>query len=1085
MKRTVTTLLLSLVLFTTLSAAPVDRETAQRAALEWMRQHAETSSELMAVGAVHAFEYQGLTTCYIMNMQPQGVVIVSADDLAVPVLMYSADGAYDGTLPPALRGMLESIADDLAAAIAARAEQPARTGALWEELLSGDGKRSAFYGGGMGVMAVSPLLSTTWNQTFPYNKDCPTTSTGGSGGHVYTGCVATAMAQVMKYWDFPSSGVGSHSYTHSTYGTQSANFGNTTYAWSSMPNSVSASSSTAAKNAVGQLMYHCGVSVEMNYGPSGSASSIYYSRQVMPVFFRYKSSISYRSRGNYSASAWLSMITTELNAGRPLLYRGSQQNGSGGHAFIIDGFTGSDYFHMNLGWGGYLDGYFYLNNITPGSNTFNYNQAMVIGIEPDASPPPTLAAPLNSSTNLCTAPTLSWNSASGATSYRLQVATDQSFGSPVYDNASLTGTSAQVTGLSAATTYFWRMNATGSAGTSQWTGAWSFTTVNAVISASGPTSFCEGGSVQLSTGVVSGAAYMWTRDGVPVPGSSLPTLTATLDGDYRVQITTNGCATSSAPIPVTVTPLPVAAIAPPQNTAICAGGSMLLMAQQTSGASYQWSRDGQNIAGATTPSYSANESGTYAVTVTTNGCSTTSDTLSLTVYPTDPSHLVWTGAVDSDWMTTGNWDNPCAVPSTGDNVSIPSGCTPPAAIPPCTLQNLTIDNAAGIALGGNVMITGMLSLVNGTIALGNNDLTIGPSGEIIGGTVSSHIITDGMGQLRQQDIGSNGRYRQVLYPLANASGAYVPCRIINTATGNDFSIRVRNEVLDGGLVGSPLTQDIVENTWIVTGGSGSTNCSITLEWPASSEQNGFDRSQCFVSSNESSQSWLALQTPSPAQGSGPYTISVSGVQTLSAIGTPFAIGSGALLYPVELTSFTADLLPDAILLRWESAREVNNHGFEVQRRPAPSTAWQTVDFVAAAHDAHMGASYSYRDGDAPDGDTYYRLRQVDLDGSSTYSPQLLVKRAVASALSLSPISPQPARRGEAVRVQIRAGAGEQVRLVLYDMLGRPLRTLLDDILQAGTVRSLTIPTTDLRAGSYFLQLQGGESAVLRRLTVLR
>jgi hypothetical protein len=1085
MKRIVTTLLLSLFLLTTLSAAPVDRETAQRAALQWMRQHAEASSELQAVDAMHVFEHRGQDAFYIVNMQPRGVVIVSADDLAVPVLMYSSDDRYDGTLPPALRGMLEAIAEDLAAAIAAGVEQPAQTAAMWEELLGGDGRRSAFYGGGMGVMAVSPLLSTTWNQTFPYNKDCPTTSTGGSGGHVYTGCVATAMAQVMKYWDFPATGVSSHSYTHSTYGTQSANFGNTTYNWSSMPNSVSASSSTAAKNAVGQLMYHCGVSVEMDYGPSGSASSIYYSRQVMPVFFRYKSSISYRSRGNYSASAWLSMITTELNAGRPLLYRGSKQNGTGGHAFIIDGFTGSDYFHMNFGWGGYLDGYFYLNAITPGSNTFNYNQAMVIGIEPDASPPPTLASPLNNSTNLCITPTLSWNSASGATSYRLQVATDQSFGSVVFDNASLTGTSTQVSGLSPASTYYWRMNATGSAGTSQWTSAWSFTTVNAVVTAGGPTSFCEGGSVSLSTGAVTGAGYMWTRNGVPVPGSSLPTLTATLDGQYRVQITVNGCMTASAPLQVTVTPLPVATIAPPQSTAICAGGSMLLMAQQSSGASYQWLKDGQNIPGATTPSYSANESGTYSVTVTTNGCSTTSDTLSLIVYPTDPASLVWTGAVDSDWMTTGNWDNPCAVPSSGDNVTIPSGCTPPAAIPPCTLQDLTIDNAAGTALGGNVMITGMLSLVDGTIALGNNDLTIGPSGEIIGGTVSSHIITDGMGQLRQQGIGSNGRYRQVLYPLANASGAFVPCRIINTATVNDFALRVRSDVLDGGLVGSPLTQGAVENSWILTGGSGSTDCSITLEWPASAEQSGFDRSQCFISSNESSQSWLAMQTPSPAQGSGPYTISVGGVQTLSAIGTPFAVGSGAVLYPVELTAFSAERIAGAVLLHWESAREVNSHGFEVQRRTASAGSWQAVCFVPSAPGAHDGATYRYRDDAAPSGDLHYRLRQVDLDGSSTYSPELLVQNTAASALSLSTVSPQPARRGETVRVEVRTGYEGHLRLVLYDMLGRPVRTLLDDVLQAGTARTLMLPTANLRAGSYFLQLQGGETSLLRRLTVLR
>jgi hypothetical protein len=1086
MKRLIATVLLSLFFISILSAAPVDEQTARLAATRWMLLSANGESTDHTVDAVYTMSSDGLTACYIINLLPSGMVVVSADDIAAPVIMYSPDGQYDGsTLPPALEHMLEAVMQDIATAVRNGEAQTSRIADLWSKLLEDEENMVAYFGGGASVSAVSPLLSTTWNQTFPYNKDCPATTTGGSGGYVYTGCVATAMAQIMKYWDFPTTGVSSHSYTHSTYGLQSANFGNTTYNWSAMPNSVSGSSSTAAKNAVATLMYHCGVSVEMDYGPSGSASSIYYSYQVMPVFFRYKNSISYKSRSSYSASAWLSLMTAELNNGRPILYRGSNQSGTSGHAFIVDGFTGSDYFHMNFGWGGYLDGYFYLNDITPGTNTFNYMQAMVVGIEPDASPPPTLASPADLSTNQCTAATLAWNSASGASSYRLQVSTDQSFSSTVYDNASLTGNSTQVSGLAGGTTYYWRMNATGTAGTSTWTSPWSFTTVQAVISAGGPTAFCDGGSVQLSTPGVPAASYQWARGGVPVQGGNLSSLTAMTSGDYTVTVTVNGCPNVSSPMTVTVYSLPTAEILPPLSTEICDGGSTLLVAQQAPAYNYQWVKDGQDISGAVTPSFSATESGVYALRVSANGCEAMSDTLSILVYPADPTDLIWTGGIDSDWLTPGNWNNPCAVPSAGDNVTIPSGCTPPASIPSCTLQNLTINNASGTALSGNVMITGMLSLVNGKLSLGSSDLTIGATGEIIGGSVSSHIVTGGMGQLVQKDIGSNGRYRQVLFPLGNDAGEYVPCHMLNTALKNDFSMRAQSEVLDGGHIGNPITQGVVDNSWIISAGSGSTNLSLTFAWSASAELSGFDRTQSFASSNDNAQSWIALQTPGPAQGSGPYTLSVGSVMTLSSLGTPFGIGSSGTLYPVELLSFTAELLPQGVQLEWETAREVNNHGFEVQRRTGDADIWKVMTFIPASFAPGDGFTYRWLDTNPGAGEIMYRLRQMDVDGSSEYSPVLSVNGGTAAATTLSEISPQPIQRGSEGRVAVRSALSQNIRIVIFDMLGRPLHTVFEGMMNAGQSRTLLLPSSGLRAGTYFLHLQSKHAGILRRFTILQ
>lgn len=1085
MKRLATTLLLSLFFLSILTAAPVDEETAHRAAVQWVMNNGTFESSTVTVLETYPFSHDGIRTHYIINLAPDGFIIVSGDDIAVPVLMFGRSGRYDGIeLPPALRGMLDAFSRDLTLSLADGMVQSDEVGALWELLLDERSNLRSYFGGGNSIMAVSPLLSTTWNQTYPYNKFCPSTSTGGSGGHVYVGCVATAMAQVMKYHSAPTTGVGSNSYTHSTYGTLSANFGNTTYNYASMPNSINGSSSTAQQNAVATLSYHCGVAVEMNYGPSGSSSSIYYSYQVMPVYFRFKNTMSYVSRSSFSSSSWLAMLTGELDNSRPVLYRGSEQNGTGGHAFVIDGYTGADYFHINWGWGGYLDGYFYLNNLTPSSYNFNYHQKMVIGIEPVSSTPPTLLSPANNTANLCTSPTLQWNSVSGATSYRLQVASDATFATVAVDNSSLTGTSTQVTGLSPATTYYWRMNSTSTSGTSAWSTVWSFTTMSASVTANGPASFCDGESVILSTSPVSGAGYQWSRNGVPVNGATSTMLTVTQSGDYTVAITVNGCVTHSSPYTVTVHPLPTATILPPSSTEICEGGSSILSAVQNPGYSYQWLKDGNTLLGANSPVFTATESGSYALTVSANGCSATSAALAITVHPLNPSDLTWTGAINSEWNTTGNWDSPCATPGPGDNVTIPSGCTPPAAIPAVSLGNLTVNNSAGITLTGNVMINGMLTLQQGTITLGNSDLIISAAGEIVGGSSSSHIITDGMGQLTQLDIGSGGRYRQILFPVANGDGKYVPLRLLNLATSNDFSIRASDEVLEKAFTGAPITSDAVDNTWIVTHGSGSTNITMSLFWPSASELTGFDRNNCFISSNPSGNTWTALHAGMQAQGSDPYSLTLTGITTLSSLGMPFTVGSGQQLYPVELLSFAADAAGDKVKLHWVTGMENNNHGFEIERRHQHQSAWSAVGFVPASNAATHEHRYSFIDTPGSTGILEYRLRQIDLDGSSGYSPIVSVLSTIPENLHLSEVAPQPLRHGQSGTISLRTAEHGRVQLRLFDALGREVRTLHNAEHASGAPLHISIPSRGLPAGMYFLHCTSSGTSLLRRFHIL-
>ncbi len=223
------------------------------------------------------------------------------------------------------------------------------------------------------TMSVSALVQSTWDQSPVYNDLCP-------GGSV-TGCVATAMAQIMRFWSYPAMGTGSSSYT-STYGTLSVNYGTTTYNWANMP-------LNSANSDVALISYHCGVSVEMDYSPSGSGAMVvdygggYPCAQISyTTYFGYDpSTIQGKVRTSYSDAQWISLIKNDLDLGRPIQYAG-YESGGGGHTWVCDGYDANDQLHMNWGWGGYDNGYFALNALNGGGSDFNADNEMVIGIQP-------------------------------------------------------------------------------------------------------------------------------------------------------------------------------------------------------------------------------------------------------------------------------------------------------------------------------------------------------------------------------------------------------------------------------------------------------------------------------------------------------------------------------------------------------------------------------------------------------------------------------------------------------------------------------------------------------------------------------
>lgn len=392
MKTTALLLLALLFLFSCtvkLKAGDIDTLTAKTVAENFYLEKVPVSKSVLSKGItlshVMSKTRDGATVYYIYNVSGgNGFIIISGDDRTRPVIGYSFEGNIGSTenAPPDFLAWMDARAEEIKELKSSSAIIPFSRDKQWDKYLMGDNLSQLKASSGsiplITLSSVSPLLSSNWNQGCGYNADCPSDASGPCG-HVWAGCVATAMAQVMKYHNYPSTGTGSNSWTSSTYGLISADFGATTYNWSGMsvPNG-------AYDADVEQLMFHCGVSVNMNYRPTGSGSYVSTATNSLIKYFSYSSNAVYTNKSGYSDTSWAKLMIKECDAGRPVLYKGT---GSGGHAFVLDGYQGTDYFHINWGWGGSYNGYFYLDDLTPGSSNFTNSQEATVGIEPSGSFP--------------------------------------------------------------------------------------------------------------------------------------------------------------------------------------------------------------------------------------------------------------------------------------------------------------------------------------------------------------------------------------------------------------------------------------------------------------------------------------------------------------------------------------------------------------------------------------------------------------------------------------------------------------------------------------------------------------------------
>ena len=403
-------------------AAPVDEATALRVANNYVTQHVAVNGDWAGsasprVAGVELVAHAGRAVVYVATVKPSGYLLVSYDDDIVPVVLYSPVGKFDlanfvqlgsveSWILPETGERLAQVAQrrsellqtvDENAIAALREEYPAagawrfynRDPADFVPLQVGfNEKVAALDGATVKVEKLGPLLRTTWNQgedraPFTYNLYTP----AGSGcTHTVTGCVATAASQILKYWNWPDIGTGSFSYSGG-----SANFARA-YAWSSMPNALSASSSSIQIDAVARLMSDVGIAFRMSYGcgaTGGSGAVTDDVATIFPSYFKYKNTIRTLTRSALSATAFFNGIKAELDASppRPVLF--SMRTSSGGHAVVVDGYNQgvTNTVQINMGWGGYANAFYDISNdwSAGGLSWIASTQRAFVGIEPTSS----------------------------------------------------------------------------------------------------------------------------------------------------------------------------------------------------------------------------------------------------------------------------------------------------------------------------------------------------------------------------------------------------------------------------------------------------------------------------------------------------------------------------------------------------------------------------------------------------------------------------------------------------------------------------------------------------------------------------
>lgn len=315
----------------------------------------------------HSEMRNGLPAFYIFNTS-DSYVVVSGDKRMPPVLAFSDEGAFDSeNIAPAAQMWLDYYSEQIHYL---KVNNVGNIDAGW---LLRDGFRDG--------AAVAPLLHSKWGQGEPYNYYCPR-DIRGDNSRCVTGCVATALGQIMYYFGFPESGVGSYTYQHPVYGELSADYESAVYDFSAMCDKPA-----GINTAISRLIYDCGVGMDMDYGPDGSGVHNHSAGRVLREHFKYSPNAVSVFRDSTTLD-WDSLLVAHLDRRIPLYYAGWSVPDTNGHGFVCDGYQMVDsnyYFHFNFGWEGSSDGYFYTDALNVSGSHFNLLQEIVANAYPDTA----------------------------------------------------------------------------------------------------------------------------------------------------------------------------------------------------------------------------------------------------------------------------------------------------------------------------------------------------------------------------------------------------------------------------------------------------------------------------------------------------------------------------------------------------------------------------------------------------------------------------------------------------------------------------------------------------------------------------
>lgn len=394
------------------------------------------------------------------------------------------------------------------------------------------------------------------------------------------------------------------------------------------------------------------------------------------------------------------------------------------------------------------------------------------------------------------------------------------------------------------------------------------------------------------------------------------------------------------------------------------------------------------------------------------------------------------------------------------------------SIAPITIPKLRVDNGNRLLLDDNINVSLQVDLLNnGSIELGANNLVLLPGASIVNYDPNHYIITNNTGTLQQEVGGTN-----VVFPIGNSS--YNPAVVSNSGVLDNIMARVEDQVWDHGTTGTPETQDIVNRTWHVTEQTtGGSSVNLTVQWDIAQELVGFNRAQSGVAH------FQGAYWNHPTVFTAASLVGASFTQTRTAITnfSPFAVEDLKESLPIELLFFEAHRLDKSnVQLDWATESETNNEGFEVERMLDTETAFSKIDWVDGFGTTTNVINYSINDLNRHRGISYYRLKQLDFDGSFSYSPIRAVEgyKSDGNTVLIYPVPVQ-----DVLNADFSNWTGDETDVVLkvIDVYGRTLITTKVTIQQNSLVQIQGVES--LLAGTYFLLINSGETtSVVRKFT---